>query len=659
MSTRHLFVGPRSFSATDNTIFHGRADETVALSRLWRRHRVVILHGPPGVGKTSLLQAGVLDEFGAARDADVPPAGDLACPAGFPLALWPGLDPFVLALLTSWFPSEDLSRVAGASVHGLIRRHLRTDRFGAPLPVFAAVDRADLLFQAPGEQPPAERGRRFAAELAAAVAAHPGLHLLLAVRTRHRDELAALLVKAGVPDRLMADFPLRPLTSDGARRAVAGPVSAGRHPLAASAEALIDDLRAGAPGVSPALLQIVCDRLWRELPAGDGRINELNATVDQILTEHYRQAVARVAADHNIGQSLLLRWLRQTFGDDATEASAATGGTPITARTPAVTRMLASTRSPAPTRAPAAVPSGAVLRALEDVHLLHVGDPVRLSHPRLQPIIARLEVGAPPLATTEHADLAAAEAANTTGELELAEHHAMTLLRHAGDTRIRASAECLLGTVAWKRGDDAEAIAHYEAATRSFGALGDSAHVGVLLAAVGRLKIGDGTPDAVNHLRAALTQLPGDLHIKIALALAFWYAGRAQAAIAILDDALARDGGTPEALRLRGELLADLDRPESALRDLDRVDYSDRPSSRAAWMLAVHTSATSRTANDGDLEIVADAGDSGPVLLRVARTLRLEGDADAAAGLAERAVKARRPPLPPHLHKEASRLMAR
>jgi hypothetical protein len=58
-------------------------------------------------------------------------------------------------------------------------------------------------------------------------------------------------------------------------------------------------------------------------------------------------------------------------------------------------------------------------------------------------------------------------------------------------------------------------------------------------------------------------------------------------------------------------------------------------------------------------ELVEDAADSGPVLLRVARVLRLDGDLDSAAGLAERAVKARRPPLPAHLRKEAERLMTR
>jgi hypothetical protein len=106
-------------------------------------------------------------------------------------------------------------------------------------------------------------------------------------------------------------------------------------------------------------------------------------------------------------------------------------------------------------------------------------------------------------------------------------------------------------------------------------------------------------------------------------------------------------------------MLADLNRAEPALRDLDRVNYGDRPSSRAAWFLAKKTCEGVEVSGPGELGLVDGADDSGPVLLRVARVLRLEGDADTAAGLAERAVKARQPPLPKHLRKEAERLMAR
>jgi len=247
-------------------------------------------------------------------------------------------------------------------------------------------------------------------------------------------------------------------------------------------------------------------------------------------------------------------------------------------------------------------------------------------------------------------------AACTTGDLHLAWRLAVAGADDAGGS-VRGAAECLQGTIAYGQCRLELAADHYEAAIAVFGSLGDTAHVGMLLAAVGRLKIDERPTEAVSGLSAALTQLPGDTFVKTALAQALWSAGRPQAAVAILDDALNQDGATPEAIRLRGELLADLNRAEPALRDLVRIDYGDRPSSRAAWFLAKKTCEHGGVPEGKELALVEEAHDSGPVLLRVARVLRLEGDADKAAGLAERAVKAKRPRLPDHLHKEAERLM--
>ena len=307
---------------------------------------------------------------------------------------------------------------------------------------------------------------------------------------------------------------------------------------------------------------------------------------------------------------------------------------------------------------------GTVLRALEDARLLvadrRLGERhYRLRQARLRPVVRRLAADGDVPAPAGRPRLGAAEAAFTAGETELAWRRATAVAADAaGDTRLRGAAECLLGTIARHRDGPALAIEHYEAAAHAFGAAGDAVRVGMLLAAIGRLKIGDGTTEAVNRLQAALARLPGDLFVRTALAHALWHAGRAQAAIAVLDDALSQDGATPEALRLRGELLADLNRAEPALRDLDRIDHGDRPSTRAAWALARRThEGGAALASTEELELVESADDSGPVLLRVARVLRLGGEADTAAGLAKRAVMARRPPLPRHLRHEAERLM--
>ncbi|HZB31355.1 MAG TPA: hypothetical protein VE465_14430 [Streptosporangiaceae bacterium] len=641
MSIYSPYVGSRPFDAADETIFHGRADEAAALSKLWRDHRLTILHGPAGVGKTSLLRAGVLPKLGEDPGARVLPLGRLAFPADFPLAAL-DLNPFTFALLSSWYPDEPPARISGSSIRDLLDRRSRGGHDAVPIPVLAAMDQADLLF--PGtDQRSSQRSRhrrRFVEELVKATDELANLHLLIAVRTENLQELTRLLIRAGLPEAAsVATFSLEAFRPAAARQAVTGPLNDTDHPLVASDRHLVAELAGGAAAIDPALLQVVCGRLWEDFPRGNrGPIKFLPTVVDQVLADHCLQALATVAGEHGQLPRVLTAWFRHVFGwqnpAGVEEGNGATHDLP-----------------------------NAIVRALEDVGLLRADHDAglrryRLRHPRLRAVVRCLDPSAADAIRHSRPRLAAAEAAATAGELKLAWHRATAVVDEPiADERLRAAAECLLGTIAYDEGRLELAAEHYESAAKAFAALGDTEHVGMLLAAVGRLKIGNGTTEAVNRLRAALTQLPSDLFVKTALAHALWYADRTQAAIALLDDALSQDGGTAEALRLRGELLADLNKAEPALRDLDRVNYEDRPSSRAAWALAKTREGAGSEAATAELELVDDAGDSGPALLRVARVLELRGDAHTAADLAQRAVRARRPPLPRHLRKEAERLM--
>lgn len=653
MSVRSPFVGSRPFDTADESIFHGRTREAAALARLWHDQRLTILHGPAGVGKTSLLRAGVLPELGAGAGSHVLPVGRLAFLADFPLAALPDINPFTFALLTSWYPEDSPTRIAGSSIRGLIRKNSGVDRHGNAIPVFGAIDQADMLFIG-SSQRDSDR-LRFAHELAEATTAKPDLHLLIAVRTENLERLQVLLTRAGMPGQHLTRFPLGSLSPFAAREVIIGPLRESGHSLAEYADQLVAELGIGETTIDPALLQIVCSRLWDDcsLEGGEG----VPAAVDRVLREHCLRALATVAADHGKLPSKLMCWYRGVFGRRSEPE-----GVPEGRRT---TRHLPNS----------------VVRAFEDVRLLRADRDsgqrrYHLRQVRLRRVVRRLDPVVETPARRDRPRLDAAEAAFTGNDLDLARRLATAVAAEA-DGPVHAAAECLLGTIAYCEGQmdlAAErldlarahmdlAAGHYEAALTAFGALGDTMHVGMLLAAVGRLKIDRQrlkadrhTSEAVGWLRAALTQLPGDTFVKTALAQALWDAGRPQGAIAVLDDALNQNGATPEAIRLRGELLADLDRAELALRDLDRVDHGDRASSRAAWALAKRTYAGA--GSPAAKELVDDADDSGPVLLRVARLLRLEGDADSAAGLARRAFHAGHPPLPPHLQAEARRLMA-
>ena len=57
--SQHPWIGLASFTEGDQEFFVGRSDEIEQLLRLVRRDTLTLLYGISGLGKTSLLQAGL------------------------------------------------------------------------------------------------------------------------------------------------------------------------------------------------------------------------------------------------------------------------------------------------------------------------------------------------------------------------------------------------------------------------------------------------------------------------------------------------------------------------------------------------------------------------------------------------------------------------
>jgi tetratricopeptide (TPR) repeat protein len=228
------------------------------------------------------------------------------------------------------------------------------------------------------------------------------------------------------------------------------------------------------------------------------------------------------------------------------------------------------------------------------------------------------------------------------------------------DLRLQAEAESLLGNIAHERERPAEAEDHYRAAASLFDAARDTSAVAHQLAAVGQTLGARGRlAAAVEELTAAVDRLPNDLVVQAELGWALWQLGEGRAAVAVFTGVLATDGGNVEALRGRGEILTELGDFQGALRDLDRVTATGRPSTRAARGLALSQLGADAEAAKELTAALADAPRNGPVLLYAARAEVLGGDLSAAAELAERAVNAADPPLPIHQREAAQQLAAR
>jgi tetratricopeptide (TPR) repeat protein len=637
------YPGARAFQQADQDHFYGRDGEAAAIIELWRANRLTVVTGPVAGGKTSLLHAGVYPLM-LGVGAELLPLGRASDGMTFPFAALPEHNPYTLALLRSWAPDDAPTRLAGLTISDFVRRLASRDS----RPVFAAIDQMDDLVVDPPSGSRRVWRRQFLAELARACAEHPRLHLLLCGRTE-----AASLISATIG--IGARYELPPLTTQGVIEAITRPAeSANRMFTDGAALRLVYELQHGriatahgerylaASTVEPMLLQVVCAQLWRDLPETTQEITDWAvrefADVDTVLARYCATAIRQVAAEHDHSSSRLHSWLLDTFITSLGTLDAAPEGALATARMP-----------------------NAVVRGLVDRHLLssEMKSATRwysLLTERLIEPLRHADVSHPAI-STEADYMRAAERDLSLGDVDLAQRHAMRVLAGRPGLRTRADAESLLGNVAHEQGKPSDALPHYREAASLLEAAGDTSAATRELAAVGQTLLALGHPrEAVAELQSAVERGPNDLVLQIQLALALWQLGKSRAAVAILNDVLGVDGGNPEALRARGEILADLGEARKAILDLNRPAIRERPSSRAAHGLALvllgDYSAAAKLISDA----VETAPRNGRVLLYAARASAATGDTVHSGELARNALDATDPPLSPPHRQQAMKL---
>ena len=643
-SVEQPYPGVRPFQGADRHRFFGRSAEAAELAGKWRANRLVIMHGQAGTGKTSLLRAGVLPLVAGGK-ADVLPLGRFSIGSTFPQAALPEHNPYTLALLRSWSPGGSAARLVGLAVQDFISQ--RGERHSGV--ILGAIDQAEELLANSGSR--RAYRRRFLGELAEALQESPQLHLLLSIREDALEEFSDAL-GGGV------QFAAKQLSPENALDAVTAPVDGtGRSFAEGAAEELVAELltsrivaadgrehSVGLDTVEPALLQVICTRLWESLRADMHIITERDIRryggADTALAAHCGRTIAAVADDHDLSEGRLRAWLIRTFITELGTRGTAYEGMTDTAGMPS-----------------------AVARALEDRYLLSAERRSGsrwyelLSDRLIEPLRHASDERPPQDEPAEH--LRSAGRALTFADLDLAERHAKKALRTAPDTdlRLRAEANSLLGNIAHERGKPADAEARYRIAAGLFEAVRDTGAVAHQLAAVGQTLLAQGQlAEAVDELRAAADRKPHDLMVQTELGWALWQLGDRRGAVAVFTDVLGVDGGNLAAVRARGEILADLGDARDALRDLRRATPHERPSVRAARGLALAELGDRGAA--GEIEgALDDAPRNGPGLLYAARAEALRGNKGTAGELARRAVNATDPALPPHQREAALKLV--
>ncbi|MER6006886.1 tetratricopeptide repeat protein [Nonomuraea angiospora] len=564
------YVGPRPFRRTESALFHGRSEEARHLRDAWLSERVVVLHGPAAVGKTSLLHAGVLPLLDDEPRTLTLPVGRLIHQPTWPLAHSSGPGGYRFTLISSWTPARqtpDPGQTVGSALESILAG-------AAPHRVLAAIDHMEELFTAfPARLP--ERDRLIG-ELAQALRDLP-LNLLLLVRD---DQLATLSGYEG----LLSPQPFAYVRLDGlgqasAVAAVTRPASHSGHRYAPGvAERLVERLRKTtytdrlgesveivSERVSPFELQIACAALWSGLGDYDDTITaELLAQLGDlagILAAYFDRAVRDVSLETGVSEPELRAWIETTFITERGTRGTAYRGLTQTADMP-----------------------NAVVDALVARHILTEEQRARslwyqLGQERLVEAIRTAHHVTPardrPQEHTPADFRAAAEAALGEGNFISARRFADVAASRSleqGDERQFANLLAFKAEVARVEGDLEAARETLTAARSQFESQQDALATVRVLTALAEVCLSMGSPDeAVDLGRQAVARMPGDVPARTLLAHALWRAGSPADAEAAYNDALDLDRNAARALHGRGQVRIALRDFRGALADLDRA----------------------------------------------------------------------------------------
>jgi outer membrane protein assembly factor BamB len=341
------FIGPRPFVREYRNRFFGRTRETLDLASLVIAHPIVFLYGASGTGKTSLLNAGLIHKLEKEYRFNVLPVvrpGSRVDQVG---AEQTPSNPYVHATLLTWSGITDsASRLPHSSLEDyLAKQTTESDEDGNPRPRLLIFDQLEEIFRNQIEAK--QKQHEFFAQIGEVLdksrarispegdSTPPDTvptRVLLSMREEYIAELdnyAELL-----PDRLRIRFRLERLREPAALEAVTGPLGLTSLTFAPGvAEQLVDDLREVrvetgvgeerkavdvlGEFVEPVQLQVVCERLVRDLPPGVSEItfDHLSrfGSVDTTLAEFYKEAVDFAAKSSGVTQDDLERWCEENL----------------------------------------------------------------------------------------------------------------------------------------------------------------------------------------------------------------------------------------------------------------------------------------------------------------------------------------------------------
>jgi WD40 repeat protein len=317
MTSPYRGLAPFGESSLDGLLFFGRERETEVTTANLLASRLTVLYGPSGVGKSSLLRAGVarrVRELGARRAIGRGP--DLAC-----------------VVFASWAhdPADRLAEAIEETVRPLVHPTALGPPEGASLADVAehwsgvldgdlciVLDQLEEYFVYHGPDD------SFLEQLPELVL-RPGLraNVLLSLRD---DELARLgVLRARIPNVYANARVLERLDRDSARAAILGPLER-RNELDETGvrvdiegelvEAVLDEtsLRDEPQRVEAPYLQLVMQRVWEEEQSDGSRLLRLETLrelggAEAVVREHLDRALSALSPGEQAAAALMFEHL--------------------------------------------------------------------------------------------------------------------------------------------------------------------------------------------------------------------------------------------------------------------------------------------------------------------------------------------------------------
>ena len=293
--SKNPYVSLYPYTAKDAPLFRGRDEEISSIVARMRQQQLLVLYGHAGVGKTSLLSAGVIPALGRAGAAFAIQIQDYKDPSGM---IFEGLssaeDKFSFDL-----PKENklpmlLSRII-AGIKGTL---------------VLVLDQFELLFESTISE---DRRNDFITSLAQALRDEKDkLRVIISVRSESLEKIGEIEKRF---ERLLESlYQLLPMTRDKARLAIDAP-GVNFEPKLID-EQLLPDLAALTEDdqgfIHPQYLQIVCSELYRKLkPEGPNFItSELYAQelkgAEAIMASFMRRMIQAHVKDNEQGLAFQL-----------------------------------------------------------------------------------------------------------------------------------------------------------------------------------------------------------------------------------------------------------------------------------------------------------------------------------------------------------------